>query len=62
MGTISNSHVKNNVNFIEDLKNTTPHYNFEMVSFDIKSLVTNVPINDLQDFLKNIIFLFHHQI
>ena len=52
VGTISDSHIKNNVDLLNKLNNAFPPYGFKMVSFDVKSLFTKVPINDLLTFLK----------
>ena len=52
VGTISNSHIKNNVDLIEKLNCNIPNYNFKLISFDVKSLFTKVPIDDLLNYLE----------
>ena len=42
----------NYVNLINKLENITNDYPFTLVSFDVKSLFTNVPLEDLIDFMK----------
>ena len=51
IGTISNSHIKNNVDLVEKLNNTNIGFDFKLVSFDVASLFTKVPIDDLLAFL-----------
>ena len=52
IGTISDSHIKNNVDFISKLNSNIPNYEYKLVSFDVTSLFTKVPINYLLEFLK----------
>ncbi|XP_076069970.1 uncharacterized protein LOC143041797 [Oratosquilla oratoria] len=47
VGNISNSNIKNNVELVEKLNNLNIDFDFKLVSFDITSLFTNVPIDDL---------------
>ena len=51
-GKISSSYVLNTDNFVEKIRNVDLR-NKIMVSFDISSFFTNVPIEDTLDFLKN---------
>lgn len=51
LGKISGSHIKNNNDLIEKLNKTDIDCNSRLVSFDIVSLFTKVPIYDLLDFL-----------
>lgn len=54
VGTISTSHVKNSVEFVHKLNNLNNNLNnCTMISFDVSSLFTNVPVNEVLDFLKN---------
>ena len=53
VGTVSNAHIVKNVDLINKLKNITIDYPFTLVSFDVKSLFTNVPLEDLIDFMKD---------
>ena len=53
VGTVSNAHIVNNVDLINKLKNITIDYPFTLVSFDVKSLFTNMPLEDLIDFMKD---------
>ena len=50
LGTISNSHIKNNSDFIDKIKSISTN-NSCLVSFDVVSLFTKVPVDDLLDFL-----------
>ena len=52
VGTISNSNIKNNSDLIMKLNNCKPNYEFKLVSFDVTSLFTKVPIDDLLIYLK----------
>ena len=52
VGTISNSNIKNNSDLIMKLNNCKPNYKFKLVSFDVTSLFTKVPIDDLLIYLK----------
>ncbi len=53
VGNISNSNIKNNVDLIEKLNNIDVNYEFKMVSFDVTSLFTKVPVDDLIDYLSD---------
>ena len=53
IGTISKSHIKNNVDLVEKLNNINIGSDFKLVSFDVVSLFTKVPIDDLLEFLPN---------
>ena len=53
VGTVFNAHIVNNVYLINKLKNITIDYPFTLVSFDVKSLFTNEPLEDLIDFMKD---------
>ena len=52
IGTISNSNVKNNVDLVDRLNNLNLNFDFKIVSFDVTSLFTKVPVDDLLEFLK----------
>ena len=55
VGTFSSSHIKNNVDFKEKLRNYSLSNNtgdFKMLSLDVQSLFTQVPLNDVLDFLE----------
>ena len=60
VGTISNSHINNNTDLITKLQNINTSYDFILVSFDITSLFTRVPVCDLllylEDELNNHVF------
>ena len=51
LGKISNSHIKNNLDFIEKLNKCKFEKDFKLYSFDVKSLFTNIPVNSLFEFL-----------
>lgn len=51
VGTISACSIKNNVDLVDQLNNMKIDFDFSMVSFDVKSLFTRVPVNDLLGFL-----------
>ena len=51
VGRISNSHVKHNVDLIEKLNGLHFSFDFKLVSFDVTSLFTRVPVSDLLAFL-----------
>ena len=55
IGTISNTHIKNNVDLIEKLDALNSNYDFMLVSFDVVSLFTKVPIDDLLNYLPDIL-------
>ena len=50
VGTISNSHIKNSSDLVDKLK--SHHGNYKLISFDVNSLFTKVPVHDLLEFLK----------
>ena len=50
VGTVSRAHIKNSSDFIEKIK-SLDLFSGKMVSFDVDSLFTKVPINDVLDFL-----------
>ena len=55
VGTFSSAHIKNNVDFKEKLRNYSSANNsvdFTMLSLDVKSLFTQVPLSDVLDFLE----------
>ena len=52
VGNISNTNVKNNVDFTNKLNSLNLNFDFNMVSFDIVSLFTKVPVDDLLEFLE----------
>ena len=52
IGTISGCSLSNNVDFIDKLNGFTFNYDFRMISFDVKSLFTKVPVDDLLEFLE----------
>lgn len=51
VGTISNSNIKNNVDLVDKLNSLQVTNDFKLVSFDVKSLFTKVPVDDLLVFL-----------
>ena len=51
MGNFSNSHLRNNVDLINYLKDIIPGQN-KFLSFDVKSLFTNVPLKPTLEFLQ----------
>lgn len=55
VGTISNSNIKHNMDFIEKLCNVDVNFSFKLVSFDVKSLFTRVPVDDLLEYLAEIL-------
>ena len=52
VGTISPSHVVNNLDLLDKLNHVRPDYKFTLVSFDVVSLFTKVPLDDLLIFLQ----------
>lgn len=52
LGNISNSNIKNNVDFVDKINNLHINFEFKMISFDVTSLFTKVPVDDLLNFLK----------
>lgn len=55
VGTISQSNIKNNMDLVDKLINSNVNFDFKMVSFDVKSLFTNVPVDDLLMMLSEIL-------
>ena len=55
IGTISSAHIKNNVDLVNKLNNTHMNCDFKLVSFDVCSLFTKVPVEDLLSFLPDVI-------
>ena len=55
LGTISNSHLKNSVDLVDKLNNLAITSDHRMVSFDVTSLFTKVPIDDLLEYLSRIL-------
>ena len=53
IGTISNSHIINSLDLVSKLSTLNVKYNYNLVSFDVKSLFTNVPVDSLLHFMKN---------
>ena len=53
VGSVSNSHVKNSHDLVLQLKDLNVNYEYILISFDVESLFTKVPVNDFIDFLKN---------
>ena len=53
IGTISNSHIINSLDLVSKLSTLNVNYNYKLVSFDVKSLFTNVPVDSLLNFMKN---------
>ena len=51
VGTISNANIKNNVDLINKLNSVQINSESRLVSFDVTSLFTKVPIDDLIEFL-----------
>ena len=51
VGTISSSHIVNSEDLVTKLCNLNLSYKFDLISFDVKSLFTNVPLDDILDFL-----------
>ena len=55
VGTISNSHIRNSKHFIDVVQQQVINSDDVMVSFDVKSLFTCVPIDDVLEFLRNLL-------
>ena len=55
VGSISDSHIKNNMDLIDKIQSRVPNYQYKLVSFDVQSLFTKVPINDLCLFLEPVL-------
>ena len=53
VGNISGTSILNNVDFVNRLCSLNINFEFKMVSFDVVSLFTKVPVDDLLDFLKD---------
>ena len=51
IGTISDAHIKNNVDLLNKLNNVQLNSNVKLISFDVVSLFTKVPIDDMLDYL-----------
>ena len=51
VGSISNSNIVNNVDLINKVAKIDINYDFKLVSFDVTSSCTRVPICDLLEFL-----------
>ena len=51
VGTFSNSHINNSMDFIDKIKSLDFHLG-KMVSLDVDSLFTKVPVDDVLDFLR----------
>jgi hypothetical protein len=47
--------IKNSIEFCNNLRNQTPPDNSILVSFDVKSLFTNIPVNESIQYLKEIL-------
>ena len=54
VGTISTSHIRNSCDLVEKLKSVRQS-NFQLISFDVNSLFTKVPVHDLLEFLREIL-------
>jgi hypothetical protein len=50
--TLNNSYVTNSVNLAHDLTKLELHENHRMVTYDIKDLYVNIPIDETLNFLK----------
>ena len=50
IGTISDSHIKNNIDLKNKLQSLNCSYEFVMISFDVVSLFTRVPVSSLLDY------------
>ena len=53
LGTISGSHLVNSVDLVEKLSNINFSPNIKLVSFDVCSLFTKVPIDSILEYLSN---------
>ena len=51
VGTISSSNIKHNMDLVDKLCNANIDFPFKMISFDVVSLFTKVPVNDLLEYL-----------
>jgi len=61
MGSFSNSHIKHSMDFMDKVRNL-PTHDKKLVSFDVDSLFTNVPLDDVLDFLERKLSSFHQRI
>lgn len=61
MGSFSNSHIKYSMDFMDKVRNL-PTHDKKLVSFDVDSLFTNVPLDDVLDFLERKLSSFHQRI
>lgn len=52
VGTVSTSHVKNSVDLVSSLKSLNCQYDFQLISFDVTSLFTRVPVHALFEFIE----------
>ena len=55
IGTISNCNIKHNVDLVEKLISINVNFQFKLVSFDVVSLFTKVPVNDLLEYLAEVL-------
>lgn len=55
VGNIYHSNVKNNVDLVDKLNSLDINYDFKLVSFDVTSLFTKVPVDDLLVFLSEVL-------
>ena len=58
VGSISSSNIKHNVDLVEKLNNLNINYPFKMISFDVVSLFTKVPVDDLLEYLSEFLSNF----
>ncbi|XP_076031987.1 uncharacterized protein LOC143019896 [Oratosquilla oratoria] len=59
-GKISEANVKNNTDLINKLNRLEIDYDFKIITFDVTSLLTRVPVNDLLEILTE--ELSHHNL
>ena len=55
LGTISNSHIKNSTDLCDKLQKVNVSSNHKLVSFDVTSLFTKVPVDDLLGYLAGVL-------
>ena len=55
VGTVSDSFILNSEDLTNKIKTLNLNYRYKLVSFDVKSLFTNVPLDDILNFLPEII-------
>lgn len=55
VGSISNSHITNNLDLVNKLSSLKLNYDFKLVSFDVTALFTRVPVDDLLSFLRDLL-------